>query len=289
MKSRYIDLTNDYGFKIVFANPEHPDLLLGLLNAIIPDRHFVDITFLNPEVLGPDEDGKRQSYDVRCSDANGNQFIVEMQKEFHKSFPDRMCAYSGDPLSRLYKRGEDYSAIKEVYVIAILGEYLKTKTKGAEKKSLVRRGRVVMEDNGDVLTDKVNYLFLQLPVVRNLKPEYSFLENWAYCIKHMSSLDNKPSGLEGEYFTKLFAASDRHNIAEKNLSIYDKMVREDWVIREQIENAREDAREEGHTAGLEEGQKRKAIETATSMKADGMPNESIAKYTGLSIEEVEAL
>lgn len=41
--------------------------------------------------------------------------------------------------------------------------------------------------------------------------------------------------------------------------------------------------------GVEIGEKRKAVEMAKQMRTDGMPVESIARYTGLSIEEIEEL
>lgn len=44
--SPFIDLTYDYGFKIVMADPDHTEFLLGLLNAIIPEREIVSLTIL---------------------------------------------------------------------------------------------------------------------------------------------------------------------------------------------------------------------------------------------------
>ena len=48
-------------------------------------------------------------------------------------------------------------------------------------------------------------------------------------------------------------------------------------------------RQDGYDEGLEVGQKEKARETASKMKEDNIPVEAIAKYTGLSIEEIEKL
>ena len=50
-----------------------------------------------------------------------------------------------------------------------------------------------------------------------------------------------------------------------------------------------EGREKGLAEGRAEGETRKALESARSMKADGMPIELIAKYTGLSMEDVESL
>ena len=59
----------------------------------------------------------------------------------------------------------------------------------------------------------------------------------------------------------------------------------DYAVR----TGREEGLEEGHAAGLEEGKVKANIETARKMKADGLAIESIIFYTGLSVEEVEAL
>ena len=46
---------------------------------------------------------------------------------------------------------------------------------------------------------------------------------------------------------------------------------------------------EGLKEGLEQGRSFEKAETARKMKADGMPVELIAKYTGLTVEEVDRL
>ena len=46
---------------------------------------------------------------------------------------------------------------------------------------------------------------------------------------------------------------------------------------------------EGRAEGRAEGDLERAIKTAKEMLADGMPVDKIAKYTELSIEEIEAL
>lgn len=51
---------------------------------------------------------------------------------------------------------------------------------------------------------------------------------------------------------------------------------------------RAEDRAEGMAKGMEEGEHNKALESARSMKADNMPAELIAKYTGLTVETVNA-
>ena len=56
-----------------------------------------------------------------------------------------------------------------------------------------------------------------------------------------------------------------------------------------INTAKKEAKEEGLAEGRAEGERDKALESARRMKADGMPAELIAKYTGLPLEAVNSL
>ncbi len=47
--------------------------------------------------------------------------------------------------------------------------------------------------------------------------------------------------------------------------------------------------EKGMAEGMEKGEEKANRENARRMKADGMPAELIAKYTGLTIEAVNSL
>ncbi len=123
-ETTFINLTRDYGFKIVMADEKHPELMMGLLNEIIPERRVVHIDFLNKEIVGSYESDKRFNYDVLCVDRDGNRFLVEMQKCSYDYFADRLVAYSGEQLTHLLKRGEEYSQLRRSYIISVLGELL---------------------------------------------------------------------------------------------------------------------------------------------------------------------
>jgi predicted transposase/invertase (TIGR01784 family) len=63
----------------------------------------------------------------------------------------------------------------------------------------------------------------------------------------------------------------------------EEMQRRDYVSR------MNGARREGIEKGIERGEHNKAMEYSRRMKADGMDASLIAKYTGLSINEIETL
>ena len=53
--------------------------------------------------------------------------------------------------------------------------------------------------------------------------------------------------------------------------------------------AKEEGRAEGRAEGREEGRAEERLANARRMKADGMPAELIAKYTGLTLDVVNSL
>ena len=60
-------------------------------------------------------------------------------------------------------------------------------------------------------------------------------------------------------------------------------------IAEAKSEAFEEGRNEGISLGITQGEHKKAVETAKSMKMENMSVSMIAHFTGLSIEEIEKL
>ena len=80
MKGKYLSPKADLTFKLVFA--EHKDLMMSLLNALLPlaeDAPIVSIEYETPEMVPEHDGGKNSVVDVRCRDARNRRFLVEMQ------------------------------------------------------------------------------------------------------------------------------------------------------------------------------------------------------------------
>ena len=299
-KSPFIELTRDYGFKIVMADPDHPELMLRFLNEIIPERTIVSITFLNTEVQPTDEGGKRPHYDILCIDEDENRFLVEMQKDPYHYFQDRLMVYTGDPLTHLLRSGELYDRTRTLYVVCILGGYLKIEGETREEREqLVRRAYVMMKSSQKILTDKLNFVFLQLPAAEEPAAESTFIERWAYYVREMGNVSQKPDGLDG-YFSQLFDAANRRNIEERKLTIYDNMVRDEIQIqaekqyaldelREELTAEKQEAVEEAKAQGKLEGKLEEKLDTARKFKAAGIAAEVISQCTGLTSEQIACL
>src|ERR1041385_1218706 len=89
--SRYLDPKADVVFKKIFG--EHPHLLKSFLNAVLPldtAHQIVSLTYLPTEQVPHIPTFKRTIADVKCTDAKGRVFIVEMQIDWINSFKQRL-------------------------------------------------------------------------------------------------------------------------------------------------------------------------------------------------------
>ena len=263
--------------------------MLEFLNAVIPERKIVAIRFLNTEILPSEEEDHRSNYDVLCIDSDGNRFLTEMQKVPYDCFADRLAVYAGGQTPHLLKRGEPYSKVRTLYVISVLDGYLKVNGEDTQhRNALLRRGNFRMDDSGSIMTDKENFIFVQLPAAREPTVDSTFIEKWAWYVREMVNFREKPSGLS-RYFDLLFEASDRDNIEQGKLSIYDKMVRDEIQIAAEREYAVREGRAEARAEALAEGRAEGKMETAIKFKQAGVDIAIISQCTGLSLEEVQAL
>ena len=91
----YVDLLSDPGFKTVFCSPDNSDLLIALINVMLPnDRHVEKIVNIRNEVASPSIDGGRVVMDLTCIDEQGRIFDIEVQKVSNDSLFKRFVNYA---------------------------------------------------------------------------------------------------------------------------------------------------------------------------------------------------
>lgn len=119
--SKYLTPTADLTFKKVFG--EHPDLMMSLLNAMLPlpeGEEVTEIEYLPTEMV-PDTPIKKNSIvDVRCREKNGRQFIVEMQLEWTTNFMQRVLFNASKAYVRQLDKNEHYEVLQPVYALSFV-------------------------------------------------------------------------------------------------------------------------------------------------------------------------
>lgn len=125
--AKYLDPKVDLTFKKIFG--EHSDLVISLLNALLPleeDEKIVTIEYLPSEIVPDDPLHKDSIVDVRCKDQKDRQFIVEMQMIWSPDYNQRVLFNTAKTYVRQLPRGREYSVLKPVYSLNLLNDTMES-------------------------------------------------------------------------------------------------------------------------------------------------------------------
>jgi predicted transposase/invertase (TIGR01784 family) len=277
-KAKYLNPFTDFGFKKLFGEEYNKDLLIDFLNQLLEKEQgkIKSLTYLKNEQVGRAEWDRRAVFDLYCENERGEKFIVEMQKTKQKFFKDRSLYYSTFPISEQAKSGEWNFELKAVYTVAIL-DFIFDEDE-AEPDKFRYDVKLSDIDTHKVFYDKLTFIYLEMPKFNKAIEELETrFEKWLFLLKNLERLRNIPEKFQDRIFEKLFKSAEIAKFTSDEANLYEDSLK---VYRD-IKNSLDTAREEGKLEGK--------LETAKSMLKDGLPVETISKYTGLSIEEIELL
>ena len=303
---RYIDLMFDRGFKRVFGKPANKDLLIALLNAVLPEKGIVDLTYLNTETEGLGPESKKTTFDVQCSLGDGSRIIVEVQNSNQAYFKERVLYYASLPILEQLDKGDEYR-LYPVYVISILDFALKHD----DWDGRIRSSYSLREDIcGERMTDALQFVFLELGRFHKTEAELdNDLEKWYFCLLRMRNLAKRPASMQAEVFKRLFDVSEVAALPKEEQEQYIRDMTTERDIINQKAFARNEGleqglargraegeaigmskgRAEGRSEGRAEGKAEGRSEVARAMLLENISIETIAKVTGLSAEQIRAL
>ena len=281
MTGRYVNPYTDFGFKLLFGTPVNKDLLIGFLNALFRgEQEITDVTYLNAEQLGRAEWDRKAVFDVYCENVKGERFIVEMQKARQKYFKDRSVFYSTFPIREQAKVGDWDYELKSVYTVGVLN-FVFDEDKDDEE---YYHHEVKLMDVGrkEVFYEKLTFIYLEMPKFRKREEELETLfDKWMFVLKNLATLLDRPAALQERVFKRLFETAEIARFSESEMRDYEESLKNLRDLGNVLNTAKEEGRKEGRKEGIET--------MALRMRDDGMPLEVIAKYTGLSVEEIQNL
>ena len=317
MRGKYLNPKADLIFKMVFG--EHPDLVMSLLNALLPlpdDGQIESVEYLTPEMV-PDNPAKKDSVvDVRCKDQQGRQFIVEMQLYWNEEFKRRVLLNASKAIVRQLDKGEDYSLIQPVYCLSLVND----KAFDYETDEFYHDYAIVDVEHTDRHIEGLRLVFVELP---KFKPQ-SIAEKkmavlWLRFLTEIAedTVEAPAELLENEATRKALGLVEKSAMTEGQLYAYEKFwlaVVDERILREAaakkgynegmekglaegmekglaegMEKGLAEGMEKGLAEGMEEGRVREKLENARSLKNNGIPIDLISKSLNLSIEEIEKM
>ena len=289
MKGKYLSPKADLTFKLVFA--EHKDLMMSLLNALLPlpeDAPITSIEYETPEMIPERDGGKNSVVDVRCKDARGRRFLVEMQMNWDEEFKKRVVMNAAKAVMKQVGTGEIFKLIQPVFSLNLLNE----KMQGEKPEEFYHDYAILNVDHPERSLDYLRFVFVELPKFkpRNIV-EKKMAVLWLRFLTEINedTIEAPAELLENAEISKALSLVEKSAMNESQLYAYERFWDEVNIRNVLKESNYKRGLSEGRAEGKAEGRAEGIADTAQKMKADGMTAELIAKYTGLTIEEVQEL
>ena len=272
MTSRYIDPTTDFGFKRLFGEEDSKEILKAFLDAILELSHpIADLSYIPTEQRPASADERGGIYDIYAFDTAGRRFVVSMQHRQSIYVREQSLYAATFPI---IERGESPYPDRQwpIYVIAVLNFRLDNDPR--------HRRRIQLCDTatGQPFYTGLTFVYIELPKFQTaLDPALSIADKWVYMLRYLSGLMDIPTELDQTPFTEVFARAEEAALSPAE--------------RERYERSRKDTLDEQGRimTAHQEGAIKQAMAIARQMLAEGEERAKIARYTGLSLEDVAQL
>ena len=308
----------DWAIKRLLRQKANFVVLESFLSELLGEQVKID-RILESEGNKESEDDKFNRVDLLAENDKGELMLVEVQNTSELYYFQRMLYGTSKAITDYIYEGDKYSEVRKVYSVNIVyfdlgqgDDYIyhgKSVFKGVHtgdtlRLSVKQRNAFVKEEAGDLFPE---YYILRVDEFN--RHAVTPLDEWIRFLKS-GTID------EGTQVEGLKVAKERlrvSGLSREERRAYDRhvdAVRVQWDVLttartegwdEGRAEGREEGLKEGRAEGLEKGLKKGRAEgkaegkaeekyaIARGMKADGMPVEAIAKYTGLTVDEIEKL
>ena len=269
MAKKYLDPKADLTFKKVFG--EHPDLVISLLNALLPlkrGEEIESVEYLTPELVPENPLRKFSIVDVRCKDNRGRQFIVEMQMVWSREFEQRVMFNSAKAYVRQLDSKEQYHLIEPVYSLNIVNDIFHK-----DIPEYYHYYRMVHEKHSNKVIDGLHLVFVELPkFTPTTITEKKMQVLW---LRYLTEIEERTKEvpqelLENPEINKALTIVEESAYSDAQMLAYDKF----WdIIRTErtfYNSAHREGFKEGRDAGIEAGLKEGMEKGMEKGRAEGL-------------------
>lgn len=308
LKDRYIRF--DWAIKRLLRQKANFDVLEGFLTVFIGEEVKI-VEILESEGNQQTPDDKFNRVDIKARNSKGEIILVEVQNTSELYYLERILYGVAKAITEHIHLGDTYKEVKKVYSISIL--YFDI-GKGADYLYVGQNKFIGVHTNDQlVITAKEKGAFVQKSPAE-IFPEYILvrvnefdkvavtpLEEWVAYLKSGVIKENTtaPGLQEARKKLQYYSMTDAERYA------YDEHLNAVMIQNDVLGNAREEGlaegraegraegltqgRAEGLTQGRAEGRAEAKKDIVKSMLSNGLSVEQAAKYSGLTVEEVESI
>ena len=281
---KYLDPKAALTYKRVFG--DHPDLVMSLLNALLPlapEEEITDIEYLAAEMVPENPLRKNSIVDVRCKDKKGRQFIVEMQMIWSPEFKQRVLFNASKAYVRQINAGEQYELLQPVYSLNLVNEIFEPELEG-----YYHHYQMIHVENSDKVIDGLQLIFVELP---KFSPHsYSEKKMQVLWLRYLTEINERTREIPKELLDnpevkKAVSALEESAFTEAQLLGYEKF----WDIISVEKTLYNSAERKGMEKGMEKGKAEEQLLIASNMKKQGISAAIISQCTGLPIKDIDLI
>ena len=299
----FVDLRSDAGFKAVLADSDNKDILIGVLNLILPPEARVEdiVKYSDREQRRDVIYGKKTVLDLVCVDKSGRTFIVEMQSSPEDSFFER-CVYYASGLYHLeLSDGTPYKRLRPVYVISFLDYRLRHEDASLwDTDRFISYWRFIEKRTGEVANQTISVIFVEMALFTKSAEEcVTESDRLFYIFRNGGGFERIPEWIEesGGVSRRLaeacevaaFSKEKKQIYEEEKMNEWDIQAQKEYAVREGREEGRKEGRQEGRKEGRQEGRKEERLSIAKKLFEAGTPLDVIISCTGIDETAAAAL
>ena len=286
-----LTLTNDYLFKLLLGSEENKVCLQDFLECVldIPVGMITDLELLDKELTKGAMTDKTGILDVKLRLKDGTTIDIEIQNSWSAEFIPRTLFYWSKMYLEGFKEGEPYTSLTKCITINLISQ-------GFNLNQKVHSAYSILEQNThQPLTDLMEIHFLNLSAAQKYGVQKNPIEkrqkllNWLQFIETDSSEVRKMLATTSPILQMLNEKIDVLSLKPEERKLYESRMK----LKSDIATISEAQFKAGAEWGIAEGEARGSrqakLETAKNLLNIGLSRENIAKATGLSRAEVEAI
>jgi len=277
MRPVFADPKTDFVFKRLFGSEPRIHLLLALLNDLLETdaaHHIVSVQLLPPELKPSVQEAKLSIVDVKCTDAQGINYVIEMQILPVEGFDKRVVYNACKSYTGQLRGGEEYPKLNDVVAVSICDFELWPRDTGSTVP-LLSRWRMHETHTGSEGMGHIQYVFLELPKYDPAQDPRNEVERWAYFFREASELEGVPRVLKGsvmgqaleEARTAGFTLEEWESYERDKIALQDARGALTMAHRLGLERGRREGRAEGEAKGRAEGEAKGKAEAVLAVLA----------------------
>ena len=295
----FVNLRSDVGFKAVFADRNNKDILIGVLNQILPpEARIEDIKEYSDREQRRDVPyGKKTVLDLVCVDRDERTFVVEMQASEEDFFFER-CVYYASGLYHLeLSDGVRYKGLRPVYVVSFLNYRLRHDDESLwDTDHFISHWRFTEKRTGMVADQTISVIFVEMTLfTKTLEECVTEFDRLFYIFRNSGGFQRIPEWIEeaGGISRRLaeaceVAAFDKEKKLKyeiDKMNEWDIQAQKEYAVRKGLEEGLQKGLQkglrEGREEGLEQGREETRLSIARKLFEAGTPVDVIVNCTGV--------